>query len=205
MKYIFSLFLSFCTTVAIAQDVSLLDRLYSNVASSCVSVTYAYTSRISGVDASGEGVLTAQGQMWKVVGNGVEMYCDGECVWVLDHALKEAVVEPVSQEEQSELLTNPAAIILRLPDSFDVSVVNPSSDGKALEYSLVTKVPSDIEYLNVGVLKSDASIRSISIAFKDGNLTTIKVNSMELTSKVSGDLFKPAVVFDSEWIVTDLR
>jgi hypothetical protein len=87
---------------------------------------------VSGVDNKGSGTLISQDEKWTLDGNGVEMYCDGSAVWVVDPALKEVVIEPVGEEQQAEFLTNPTRIVVGLKDSFKVNVANPSSDGKSV-------------------------------------------------------------------------
>jgi outer membrane lipoprotein-sorting protein len=64
---------------------------------------------------------------------------------------------------------------------------------------------TDVEFLNVDVYTDSAMIRDMSFALKDGTLVKIEVSSMKLTPKVSDEAFKPQTVFDSSWIVTDLR
>jgi outer membrane lipoprotein-sorting protein len=133
------------------------------------------------------------------------MFCDGSVVWVIDPALKEVVIEPVAEQEKVDLFTNPARIVMNISDSFNVNVSNDSSDGKAQVFSLSPKQDTDMEYLNVEIWKDSATVRSMSFAMKDGTLVTIKVSSMKLTPKVSDETFKPRFVFDSKWLVTDLR
>lgn len=188
-----------------AQDNSPLDRMCDNVASSCVSLDYSYTARVSGIDNKASGTLMSQDENWTLKGNGVDMYCDGSTVWVVDSALKEVVIESLEDERQTEFLTNPARIVVGLRDSFKVNTANPSSDGKSVVFSLVPLKGGDVEYLNVDIYKDTALIRNMSFAMKDGTLVKIEVSSMKLTPKVSDEAFRPQTVFDSKWIITDLR
>ena len=183
---------------------SVLDRMCRNVAESCVTIDYTYTARVSGIDNIASGNLVTQGEKWVMKGNGVEMYCDGTSVWVLDPALKEVVIESMQDQQATDFMTNPARAFVNIHDNFNINTVNPSSDSKALIYSLVPK-NGDMEFLNIELYKDTAAIRSMSFALKDGTLVTIKVSSMELTPKISDETFKPQTVFDSNWIVTDLR
>ena len=188
-----------------AQNNDLLDKFISDISTSCAVIDYTYTARVSGIDNVGSGNLMSQGQMWKMVGNGIEMFCDGKVVWVVDPSSKEAIIEPMSDEEETEFLTNPARMVLNLADSFSLNTVNPSPDSKAQRFSLVPKSKSDIEYLNIELLNESALIRNMSFALTDGTLVTIKVSSMKLTPKAAVEIFRPQTVFDSKWIVTDLR
>jgi hypothetical protein len=205
MKYFLSIISLMLSWLVSAQDNSLLDRMCDNVASSCVSLDYSYTARVSGIDKKASGTLMSQDENWTLKGNGVDMYCDGSTVWVVDPALKEVVIESLEDERQTEFLTNPARIVVGLRDSFKVNTANPSSDGKSVVFSLVPLKGGDVEYLNVDIYKDTALIRNMSFAMKDGTLVKIEVSSMKLTPKVSDEAFRPQTVFDSKWIITDLR
>lgn len=200
----FVLLLLFWNASAQESGNSVLDRMCRNVAESCVTIDYTYTARVSGIDNIASGNLVTQGEKWVMKGNGVEMYCDGTSVWVLDPALKEVVIESMQDQQATDFMTNPARAFVNIHDNFNINTVNPSSDSKALIYSLVPK-NGDMEFLNIELYKDTAAIRSMSFALKDGTLVTIKVSSMELTPKISDETFKPQTVFDSNWIVTDLR
>ena len=188
-----------------AQDKSLLSTLCQEIAKSCAILEYSYTARLSGIDNNGTGKLVSQGDKWVVKGNGVEMYCDGLSVWVVDPHSREVIIEPVSDEQKTEFVTNPARIFLSLDESFKVNALNESSDSKALVFSLTPIIKSDLEYLNVEILKESNLIRQMSFALNDGTYITIKVSSMKLTPKVTDEAFVPQMQFDSKWIVTDLR
>ena len=208
MRYILSALMLICVSAVSAQDTTLLDKFLSDVSNSCVTLDYTYTARVSGIDNRGYGNLVSQDQMWTMKGNGVEMYCDGEAVWVVDPAAKEVIIESVSDEQEMQFMANPARILFSIGDSFTVNSVNKSSDSKAQVFSLVPKLQSSsangIEYLNVELFNDSASLRNITFALGDGTLVTIKVSSMKLTPKSSVLMFKPQTVFDSKWIVTDL-
>ncbi len=182
-----------------------MERMCRSLSDSCLTLQYTYTARISGIDQNASGTLVNQGEKWVMTGNGVEMYCDGISVWVVDSANKEVVIEPVDDAAAVEYLTNPAKAAINLHDSFYVNTVNPSSDGKALVYSLSPKKAGQMTYLNIELTKDTASIRSMSFALSDCTSVKIKVSSMKLTPKMSDEVFVPQTIFDSQWIVTDLR
>lgn len=190
---------------ASAQGQSLIDRFYAGVSDSCLEMSYSYSARISGIMNNGQGHLSSQDLMWKVNGNGVEMYCDAKSLWVLDRSMKEVVIEPAADAADSEWLSNPAIIFARLKTLFKVAETLPSSDGKSLLYMLSPVSKGNINYCNVELMKSDASIRRASVALSDGTLIKIEVSSMELTPKKSVEAFRPHIDFDSSWILTDLR
>lgn len=204
MRCLLSLLLCLSVSVSHSQDRALLDRLCQDIGSSCVVMEYDYVARLSGLDNNGSGNLVAQGQMWKLSGNGIEMFCDGKAVWIIDPTLKEVVIEPVS-DPQNSFMTNPAMVFLRLHEDFVLNVSNPSDDGKSTVFYMKPKDEAWMEYMNVEIYKDSGAIRNMTFALTDGTLVKVEVNSMKLTPKVSDETFRPQTVFDSKWIVTDLR
>ena len=194
-----------CLASVEAQDTGLLDKMYGNISSSCVEMEYSFSTRVSGVNTNGSGVLRAQDGMWSMQGNGVQMWCDGRSVWIVDPAQKEVVIETVAAESETEFMTNPAAFIMTLEETFQVVVSHLTEDGLAMFYSLVPKASGIIEHFNIEILRGDASVRRSSFAMKSGDLIKIEVSSMRLTPKVSDEDFRPQMKFDSTWIVTDMR
>jgi outer membrane lipoprotein-sorting protein len=75
----------------------------------------------------------------------------------------------------------------------------------SVKYVLKPKSKSDIDYCNIELFKSDAMVRRAAIALSDGTLIKIEVSSMKLTPVLPVEDFRPRSIFDSSWIVTDLR
>lgn len=189
-----------------AQDTGLLDRMCANLSDSCAEMTCSWSARISGVNTSGSAEMKIQDDLWSLSGNGVGMWCDAVSVWVLDMVLKEAVIEPVATDDEDVYLTNPALMFVGLDEHFEVEVSRPTEDGAAVFYSMrPRKESAQVEFLDIEILSSDASIRNGRVAMKSGDIIKIEVSSMKLTPKVSVEAFRPQNVFDSSWIVTDLR
>lgn len=186
-----------------AQDNALIGRLYDKFSSSCVELKYSYTSRVSGVNIKGSGDLLLQGDMWHNVGNGIEIWCDGKTVWTVDHEAREVVIDSVAEDDAD--ITNPALMFMKMQEVFNVKQVLRSSDGKAEIYVLEPKNDIGIDFFNVEIMKSDATIRSGSFALEDGNKFDISVTSMTINEKKSATSFRPSQTFDYTWIVTDLR
>ena len=187
-----------------AQDSNLLDKLSERISKSCLELDYRYSVRISGINNVGQGHLQCQGYMWKMVGNGVEMYCDSSALWVVDPVNKEVVIEPAEVEEKVQLQTNPAVLFVRMKELFVVRDSRNTSQGTVL-YILAPKQKGDIDYFNVEIAEADQSLRNAVISLADGTLIKIEVSSMKLTPIRLIEDFRPHLKFDSSWIVTDLR
>ena len=192
-------------SVVYAQRDSLLERFYKITSDSCVEFEYKYSVRISGVNQTGSGVLSAQGNLWMLNGNGLEMYCDGSSQWIIDPSMKEVVIETLLEDADGQLQTNPSFLFMRMKELFIVKESRDAEDGQAVLYVLAPKVKSDISYFNVELVKADASVRNGVVALNDGTLIKIEVSSMKLTPKRSIEDFHPHSDFDSSWIITDLR
>ena len=119
--------------------------------------------------------------------------------------MKEAVIEPLQEEESSQWISNPAVMLSRMKDMFKVAESLESQDDKAVVFVLEPLNNGYIDYCNLEIFKSGNSIRRATIALSDGNLIKIEVSSMTLTPKVSDEEFLPRMEFDPSWIVTDLR
>lgn len=192
-----------CAGKAFAASDGPVDRLYRSLSSSFIEMEYTYSAEIKGLKVVGKGTLQIQDDKWHNNGNGLEIWCDGSTVWTADYSLKEAVIEPVYEEES--IASNPALMFVRMPDMFKVVKSLDSKDGKAVIYILKPVEDAPVEYFNVEVMKSDSSIRSGSFAMDDGSAVQIDVQSMSVKEKRSVTAFRPSQIFDSSWVVTDLR
>lgn len=192
-----------CAGKAFAVSDGPVDRLYRSLSSSFVEMEYTYSAEVKGLKVVGKGTLQIQDEMWHNNGNGLEMWCDGSTVWTADHSLKEAVIEPVYEDES--IASNPAVMFVRMPDMFEVVRSFDSKDGKAVVYVLKPLEDAPVEYFNVEIMKSDSSIRSGSFALDDGSSVSISVQSMSVKEKRPVTVFRPSQIFDSSWVVTDLR
>ena len=205
MKNILTLFFAVVFPfMSFGQSDSLLERFYAGVEDSCLEVEYAYSVRLAGVMNNGSGVLASQGAMWTHKGNGVEMYCDSSVLWIVDASAKEVVIEPAATEASTAFINNPALIFSELEDAFSVTESRMLADGQTRLYVLRPRSDIGIDYFNIE-LNADAIVKRASFALSDGNLVKIEVSSMKLTPMVPVEAFRPKTVFDSKWIVTDLR
>lgn len=197
--------LLFFAQILSAQNLSLLDRLSESISKSCLELDYSYSVRISGVNNVGQGRLFCQGYMWKMAGNGVEMYCDSTSLWVLDAPNKEVVIEPAALDEEAQLQINPAVLFVKMKDLFSVRESRSLADQGVILYILEPKQKDKIDYFNVEISEKDLTIKNAVIALGDATLIKIEVSSMKLTPIRSVEDFRPQIKFDSSWIVNDLR
>ena len=177
-----------------------LDKLCDALSSSCVTMECSYQMLVSQTSISGDAAVAVQGDLYRMSGNGLQVYCDGDKVWTVDSAAKEVYVESVD-DMATNSLANPAALFMRLGTAFKVS--SSTQNGGKLSYSLEPKE-------DCGILSADLTLTQegnpLSALFRleDGVKVDVTVESMSIEKTKPEDDFRPQVSFGSDWIVTEL-
>ena len=177
-----------------------LDKLYDALSSSCVTMKCSYLIHVSNTKMSGDAEVAVQGDSYTMVGNGLQVYCDGKKVWSVDSAAKEVYVESVD-DLAANSLANPAALFMRLGTSFSVGSSS-QSDGKFL-YGLSPKVYCGVVAADL-VLTPDGKPISAVFVLEDDIKVEVTVESVAMEKTKPEDVFRPQVSFGSDWIVTEL-
>ena len=188
-----------------AQENTPLARFYDNLLSSCVEFDMSYSIRMSGVKLDGKGVLELQGDSWILVGNGMEIRCDGKTLWTVDPESKEVVVDSLSDDITAGIITNPAVMLINLRELFSLREVLPTKEGKSLIYTLYPKAESEVSFVNMEILKGDSSLKQLTFSMEDGTSAVVNISSTKSGKKKPAEYFSRSVNYDSSWIVTDLR
>ena len=194
------LLLSYAGAVS-AQMRNPLGELYSSFSSSCVVLECAYTVNMSQTRISGTAVVKVQDEAYQMVGNGLEVLCDGETVWTMDPVAKEVIIEEVGTESIA-FMNNPALLFINLSSAFDVRKETPSEG--SIFYELISKVDCGMYGADLTV-SDDGCLKRGVFSLTDGNTVIVDVRSMKQTKKEPVTSFRPSSEFDSDWIVTDLR
>lgn len=188
-----------------AQENTPLVRFYDNLLSSCVEFDMSYSIRMSGVKLDGKGVLELQGDSWILVGNGMEIRCDGKTLWTVDPESKEVVIDSLSDDITAGIITNPAVMLINLRELFNLREVLPTKEGQSLIYTLYPKAESEVSFVNMEILKGDSSLKQLTFSLEDGTSAVVNISSMKSGKKKPAEYFSRSVNYDSSWIVTDLR
>ena len=188
-----------------AQENTPLARFYDNLLSSCVEFDMSYSIRMSGVKLDGKGVLELQGDSWILVGNGMEIRCDGKTLWTVDPESKEVVIDSLSDDITAGIITNPAVMLINLRELFSLREVLPTKEGKSLIYTLYPKAESEVSFVNMEILKGDSSLKQLTFSLEDGTSAVVNISSTKSGKKKPAEYFSRSVNYDSSWIVTDLR
>ena len=110
MKKILTLAFAFCLAAAAMAQNATIDELRKLVETNCVTADYSFLMQEK---ISCSGTITVQQPCFKVVGNGLEIYCDGKSRWTVDREAKEVYIE------YSE---SPEEYMAYLPDVSDLKV-----------------------------------------------------------------------------------
>lgn len=205
-RYIYVIVLILLAAQALkAQENTPLARFYDNLLSSCVEFDMSYSIRMSGVKLDGKGVLELQGDSWILVGNGMEIRCNGKTLWTVDPESKEVVIDSLSDDITAGIITNPAVMLINLRELFSLREVLPTKEGKSLIYTLYPKAESEVSFVNMEILKGDSSLKQLTFSLEDGTSAVVNISSTKSGKKKPAEYFSRSVNYDSSWIVTDLR
>ena len=184
----------------VAQSTDLLDALYENFASHCISLDCEYSVVSQGVPSKGGCKVEVQGISYRMQGFGLDVYCDGETVWLLDPMAKEAIAETVNDDSFS-YMSNPALLFRDMDKVFKVA--SATASGSGMKYNMSARKPCGI---SKAVLEIDRNslLRIAEFTLDDGSVMKITVLSMQVQPLKTKESFAPGNL-SSDWIITDLR
>ncbi|MCQ2136223.1 MAG: outer membrane lipoprotein carrier protein LolA [Bacteroidales bacterium] len=192
--------------VSYAQDA--VAQFSQRLASQRAEFTYSFSA---GADTkiSGGGKAVLQGECFIVVGNGLELRCDGKEVWTIDRKAKEVMAESLMTDSFADLYANPALLVANLGTAFHVKYLRATTvSGKAAAvYALTPKesVP-EMNSLTVTLAPDGSAIYSAQLKMKDGTSTTVNIPSFSFLAFGDSSKFKTSLSsFDKSYVVTDLR
>ena len=135
MKKILIFAIALCLAAAAMAQNATIDELRKLVETNRVTADYSFLMQEK---ISCSGTITVQQPCFKVVGNGLEIYCDGKSRWTVDREAKEVYIEysespeeymaylpDVSDLKVTVVKTSPLSDDLK-PFSFDVSRLDSS-------------------------------------------------------------------------------
>lgn len=191
-------------TVAVTAAQNAASEFFSKAASSGLSFNYTFRVK-NNLNMTGEGSVEVFGDAFMMIGNGLEMWCDGNTLWTLDEEAQEIVIEDTSDSEIG-YSSNPAVLLGSADKVFNIGKPAASSfKGKSVNaYILTPKQKSDIKSLKL-YFAGNALVGATMTA-KDATETEFVISGLKFSSR------KPASSFgfdvkklDSSWVITDLR
>jgi len=166
------------------------------------SVTAAYDYSVQGTySVSGSGAIVVSGSCFRMVGGGVEVWCDGEYRWTLDRDAKEAYREDASGGLGADL-----PLLLSDPGRFLDVVSSGTSSLGGRRYHVVrlsTKFESDITSAEFHF--EGKRLRVVDVSSKDGTKTEVRLSSIDFAPSLpKGDFSVDVKSLGAGWVVTEL-
>ena len=177
-----------------------LERLYDTFANNCIALDCTYSVESDVVPVKGQCEIEFQDTSYKMKGSGLEIFCDGASVWILDSSLMEAVIEPVSDDSHT-YMSNPALLFRDMDQMFSVS--GSSSAGSVMRYRLSAQKPCGVRTAVLDI-DTDAVLQKAEFTMDNDCVIKIDVKSVTVMPKQENSAFTPGKI-SSEWVVTDLR
>jgi hypothetical protein len=200
-RYLTILFLTVVAPFGLAaQNNALLDRLYDTFANNCIALDCTYSIESDAVPVKGQCEIEFQGTSYKMKGGGLEIFCDGESVWIMDADAMEAIVEPVSDDSFS-YMSNPALLFRDMDKVFDLK--GASAGGSGMRYSLSARKPCGVKSAVLDIDKN-AVLQKAEFTMDNDCVIKIDVKSVNALPKKENSAFAPGKI-SSDWVVTDLR
>ena len=159
-----------------------------------------YSIESDAVPVKGQCEIEFQGTSYKMKGGGLEIFCDGEAVWIMDADAMEAIVEPVSDDSFS-YMSNPALLFRDMDKVFDLK--GASAGGSGMRYSLSARKPCGVKSAVLDIDKN-AVLQKAEFTMDNDCVIKIDVKSVNALPKKENSAFVPGKI-SSEWVVTDLR
>ena len=183
-----------------AQNNALLDDLYNTFADHCIVMDCVYSIESDAVPVKGQCEVEFQGTSYKMKGGGLDIFCDGESVWLMDADAMEAVIEPVSDDSYS-YMSNPALLFRDMDKVFDLK--GASANGSGMRYRLTARKPCGVKSSVLDIDK-DAVLKKAEFTMDNDCVIRIDVKSVKALPKKEDSAFAPGKI-SSDWVVTDLR
>ena len=199
-RYLVVLLLTVAPFGLAAQNNVLLERLYDTFASNCIALDCTYSIESDVVPVKGQCKIEFQDTSYKMKGSGLEIFCDGASVWILDAGVMEAVIEPVSDDSHT-YMSNPALLFRDMDQMFSVS--GSSSAGSVMRYRLSAQKPCGVRTAVLDI-DTDAVLQKAEFTMDNDCVIKIDVKSVTVMPKQENSAFAPGKI-SSDWVVTDLR
>ena len=181
-----------------------LKSFSERAAASQMSFSYDYVTNGT-VPLKGQGKVVVQDASFILLGDGLDVRCDGKSVWTMDSVAKEVVVDAVGSD-CSDYVEYPALLLASLEENFkEIDNEEVFVDGKPMTMIELKPVASSkLKRLKL-FFRGNIPVAA-NITVKDGTVTHFNIKDLKFGKKTSGDgfFFDPATL-DSSWIITDLR
>jgi len=178
-------------------------KFLEKISSNAISFDYVFSVDQKG-GMEGDGNVVVNGDRFKMVGNGIEIRCDGKTRWTIDREGKEVIIESVNGSE----VANPTLLIANVDSKFKLeSKSSVTFNGKkASKAVFIPKTDTELVEL-VLYITGDSNLIGAEMLFNKGSRTKLTINNFKTISKdkLTESFSMSKGSFDSSFIITDLR
>ena len=178
-----------------------IDALRQMLSTDAVAIELEYDLTVPNALVTGSSSIWLQGEMYRVHGEGLDIFNNGKSVWTVDESTREVIIESAADVSE-DYRGNPVLLLSKMDEFFKVESQKPIKSHT--QYVLQAIADCGITKARL-TIASDGSLVSGHFSLEDGNEFSVKVQSMKKTEESSASFFSPQVKFGSDWIVTDLR
>ena len=159
-----------------------LQKLSSRLSEGTARFGYSFRTKDSQTPFAGEGTAAISGLCYRLVGNGLDIRCDGKTRYTADPASGEMVIEDAGSLEGGDVdfLSNPAVILKNVGSSFKVS--GTSAQGGKVLYRLTPLHDKFIEVLTLE-FAGELPVKG-SLSMQDGSSIEFTISGFEFTSQI---------------------
>lgn len=195
----------FCTWSVLGQEQGVLEAFARTLSSGEVRFKYGFEVK-GDLPLKGSGAASLCGNAYHIIGNEMEIWCDGQTRWTIDRNTREAYIETVEQES-ADYLTNPVALLSSLTRAFEIGTVSDVTlGGKKLQSIRMSPSIAETGLKDVTLYLNGAVPERVIITVEDGTQTLFKISGYTVQEKsdVSAFAFDIASL-GPDYVVTDLR
>lgn len=180
---------------ALVKADGVLDAFVSRASASTLSFEFDISAEGTyGVSGSGRAVV--RGESFHVSADGLDIWCDGKSMWVLDNGVREAVLTDAS--------VNPAAFIGSIHTYFKEEGSGPGVFRRMNCHSVRMKSAGNSAYDSMVLYFTDGTLRALTLGLKDGSADELVIKGLRFSDEAPS--FSPDISgLSSDWIVTDMR
>lgn len=194
---------SFCLPVT---GQSIVEDFAESLKGHCSSFDYEYS--LSGsVPMSGSGTVRLQDTAFTMVGNGLDIRCDGKTRWTADTVAEECYIEDVS-DQAIDFEANPALLVGAVDKAFSVQKTAPSVfNGLSVTEAVLTPKSKNGSIVSVSLFfVSKAKPVGAVIRTKDMNSITVTISNFISGKTLGAEAFRiDTQGLGAGYIINDLR
>lgn len=176
------------------------------LAGHCATFDYAYSLN-GNVPMTGNGMVRLQDGAFTMVGNGLDVRCDGETRWTIDTVSEECYIEDVSGQGL-DYDSNPALLVGAVDKAFTLKGTKSATfNGQKVTEASLTPSQKGGNIVSVSLfLTSDKKPAGAVITTSDKSVITITIKNFKTGPVLDMNEFRlDTKKLDKHYIITDLR